>query len=258
MDDSASVKTEAIAGRNSVIEALRSGRPINKIMLSKGELSGSVREITAKAKELGLVVQRVENAKLEQLANGVKHQGVVALVSPVSYAELEDILQKSRMPGENPFLLLLENITDPHNVGAILRTADAAGVHGVLIPKRRSCPLTQAVAKTSAGAVEYVPVARIGNVAETIKRLKKEGFWIFGADAGAGLDNVYCRADFKRPLVIVIGSEGEGLSRLTKENCDFLLSIPMAGKVSSLNASVACSLLLYEVLRKRRADFQDA
>jgi 23S rRNA (guanosine2251-2'-O)-methyltransferase len=245
------VKTEVIAGRNSVIEALKSGRAINKILMSKGETQGSAREIAAKAKELGLVVQRVESAKLEQMSGTTKHQGVIALVSPVAYAEFEDILKKAQTSGETPFLLLLENIADPHNVGAILRTADAAGVHGVLIPKRRSCPLTQTVAKTSAGAVEHVSVARIGNVAAAIKQLKKEGFWIIGSDAAANSRNVYWQADFKRPLVVVIGSEGEGLSRLTKENCDFLVGIPMRGEINSLNASVACSLILYEVLRQR-------
>ncbi|MDR3562998.1 MAG: 23S rRNA (guanosine(2251)-2'-O)-methyltransferase RlmB [Negativicutes bacterium] len=242
---------EIVAGRNSVLEALKSGRPINKILVTKGEHHGSLREIIGQARALGLVVQEVDAAKLDAMTEGVKHQGVVATVAPVAYAEIEDILAKAHSRNEPPFIILLDELEDPHNLGAILRTADASGAHGVLIPKRRSCPLSVTVAKTSAGAVEYVPVARVGNVAQTIAQLKKQGLWVVGADAEG--DKKYYEADLRGPMLLVIGSEGQGLGRLTKEGCDFLVRIPMLGQVSSLNASVACSLLLYEVMRQRES-----
>jgi len=242
---------EFVAGRNSVLEALKGGRPINKILVSKGERHGSLREIVGLARSQGLVVQEVEQVKLDAVADGVKHQGVIAMVAPVAYAEIEDILAVAVSRGEPPFIVLLDELEDPHNLGAILRTADATGVHGVLIPKRRSCPLSATVAKTSAGAVEYVPVARVGNVAQTIERLKKDGLWVVGADAEG--DKKYYDADLRGPILLVIGSEGQGLGRLTKESCDFMVNIPMRGAISSLNASVACSLLLYEVMRQRES-----
>lgn len=238
-----------VAGRNSVMEVLKSGRSVNKILVAKGERHGTVREIIGLARSKGLVIQEVEMNKLDQVAVGVRHQGVVALVPPVAYVELDDILHKAAAQGEVPCLVVLDELEDPHNLGAILRTADAAGVHGVLIPKRRSCPLSGTVAKTSAGAVEYVPVARIGNVVQTLESLKKQGFWIVGADMDGG--KAYYQADLTGPLVVVIGSEGKGLGRLVKEACDFLVCIPMKGRINSLNASVACSLLLYEVLKQR-------
>lgn len=240
---------DCLAGRNSVLEALKSGRPINKILVAKGDRQGSVREIVGLARSLGLVVQETEPARLDQVAGDVRHQGIVAMVAPVAYVELDAILAKARAAGEPPFLVLLDELEDPHNLGAVLRTADAAGVHGVLIPKRRSCPLSSTVAKTSAGAVEYVPVARIGNVAQTIAGLKKEGLWVVGADMAG--TQAYYAADLHGPLLVVVGGEGRGLGRLTKEACDFLVRIPMRGKISSLNASVACSLLLYEAFRQR-------
>lgn len=241
---------EFVAGRNSVLEALKSGRAINKILLAKGERNGTViREIMGLAKSRGFVIQETEAGKLDSIAGGIRHQGVLALVPPVEYAEMEDIFKKAEDLGEVPFLVLLDELEDPHNVGAILRTADAAGVHGVLIPKRRSCPLSGTVAKTSAGAVEYVPVARIGNIGQTIDQLKKQGMWIVGADMDGEAD--YYDADLSGPLVIVVGSEGKGLGRLVKERCDFLVKIPMHGKINSLNASVACSLLLYEAEKQR-------
>lgn len=241
---------EFIAGRNSILEALHSGRSINRIFVAKGDRQGSIIQIAALAKEKGLIVQEVDKAKLDAMSGGVRHQGVVASVAPVEYAELEDILARASEQGEDAFLVLLDELEDPHNVGAILRTADAAGVHGVLMPKRRSCPLSGTVAKTSAGAVEYVPVARIGNVAQTIKQLQKQGFWVVGADMSG--DSDYFAADLSGPIVVVVGSEGQGLGRLVKESCDLLVRIPMSGKISSLNASVACSLMLYEVVRQRR------
>ena len=239
-----------IAGRNSVLEALRSGRSINRLFVAKGERQGSILQILALAKEKGLVVQEIDKAKLDAMTEGIRHQGVAASVAPVAYVEIEDMLAIAIEREEQPFLVLLDELEDPHNVGAILRTADAVGVHGVLLPKRRSCPLSGTVAKTSAGAVEYVPVARIGNVVQTIEQLKKQGFWIVGADVSGEQD--YFDTDLRGPIVVVIGSEGQGLGRLVKESCDLVVRIPMKGKISSLNASVACSLLLYEVLRQRR------
>lgn len=240
---------EFVAGRNSVAEVLKSGRSINKILVAKGERHGAIREIIGQARSQGLVVQEVEPAKLDQITEGVRHQGVVAMVAPVAYAEIEDILGRAQENGEQPFIVLLDELEDPHNVGAILRTSDATGVHGVLLPKRRSSPLTATVAKTSAGAVEYVPVARIGNISQTLKKLKKQGLWVVGADMDGGKN--YYEADLTGPIVVVVGSEGQGMGRLTKEECDFVVRIPMKGKITSLNASVACSLLLYEVLRQR-------
>jgi 23S rRNA (guanosine2251-2'-O)-methyltransferase len=242
---------EFVAGRNSVLEALKGERTINKIFVTKGERTGSLREIVGLAKSRGLVVQEVEQAKLDTITSGMKHQGVVATVSPVAYVEIEDILEKARQLKEPPFIILLDELEDPHNVGAILRTADAAGVHGVLIPKRRGCPLSATVAKTSAGAVEYVAVARVGNIVQTMELLKKAGLWIVGADMEG--EKSYYETDLKGPILVVVGSEGRGLSRLTKEACDFVVRIPMRGRISSLNASVACSLLLYEVMRQRES-----
>lgn len=240
-----------VAGRNSVLEALKGGRAINKLLVARGERHGSLREIVGLARSIGLVVQEVELAKLEGVTGGVKHQGVVAMVAPVAYQEIEDILALAQCRNEPPFIILLDELEDPHNLGAILRTADAVGVHGVLIPKRRACPLSATVARTSAGAVEYVPVARVGNVAQTIERLKKDGLWVVGADMAA--EKNYYSANLRGPMLLVVGGEGKGLSRLTKENCDFLVRIPMQGAISSLNASVACSLLLYEVMRQRES-----
>jgi len=243
------MKDEYLFGRNSVIEALNSGREINKIFIAKGQRQGPLQRLISLARSKGLVVQEVEPAKLNSMAGGQRHQGVVATVAPVTYVEVEDILALARQKSEPPFLVLLDELEDPHNVGAILRTSEAAGVHGVLLPKRRSCPITAAVAKTSAGAVEYVPIARIGNIVQTLNWLKKEGLWVVGADM-EGTQN-YFDADLTGPIVIVVGSEGQGLGRLIKECCDFLVRIPMLGKITSLNASVACSLLLYEVVRQR-------
>ena len=242
---------DVLIGRNTVTEALRAGRGINKILLADGDREGQVSEITALAKERGIILQFVERSKIESIAGGLRHQGVLAYVAPVAYAELEDILAKAEAAGEPPFLLLLDELEDPHNLGALLRTADATGVHGVLIPKRRSVPLTATVAKTSAGAVEYVPVARIGNISQTLKALKEKGFWVAGADMD-GSQNYY-EADLTGPLVLVVGSEGKGMGRLTKEQCDFIVKMPMVGKINSLNASVAGSILMYESMRQRLA-----
>lgn len=240
---------DVLVGRNAVTEALKSGRGINKLWIASGDREGSVAEIAALAKERGIVVQYVERAKIEALAGGHRHQGVLAYVAPVPYAELEDILKVAEAKGEAPFLVLLDELEDPHNLGALLRTADATGVHGILIPKRRSVSLNATVAKTSAGAVEYVPVARIGNIAQTLKKLKEKGFWVAGADMDG--EKAYYEADLTGPLVLVVGSEGKGMSRLTKEACDFIVRMPMVGRINSLNASVAGSILMYESMRQR-------
>lgn len=240
---------DMVAGRNAVMEALKGSRSVNKLMIANGSTEGSIKEIIAVAKEKGVNIQYWERSKLDSIARGIRHQGVLAQVAPVQYAELEDILQVAKDRNEPPFIVLLDELEDPHNLGAILRTADAAGVHGVLIPKHRSCPLSATVAKTSAGAVEHVPVARVGNLVQTIKKLKQEGLWVAAADMD-GKD--YYDTDLTGPLLLIIGSEGQGVGRLVKEQCDFVVRIPMVGKINSLNASVAGSILMYEAMKQRR------
>ena len=240
---------DMVAGRNAVMEALKGSRSVNKLMIANGSTEGSIKEIIAVAKEKGVNIQYWDRIKLDSIARGIRHQGVLAQVAPVQYAELEDILQVAKDRNEPPFIVLLDELEDPHNLGAILRTADAAGVHGVLIPKHRSCPLSATVAKTSAGAVEHVPVARVGNLVQTIKKLKQEGLWVAAADMD-GKD--YYDTDLTGPLLLIIGSEGQGVGRLVKEQCDFVVRIPMVGKINSLNASVAGSILMYEAMKQRR------
>ena len=240
---------DMVAGRNAVMEALKGSRSVNKLMIANGSTEGSIKEIIAVAKEKGVNIQYWDRSKLDSIARGIRHQGVLAQVAPVQYAELEDILQVAKDRNEPPFIVLLDELEDPHNLGAILRTADAAGVHGVLIPKHRSCPLSVTVAKTSAGAVEHVPVARVGNLVQTIKKLKQEGLWVAAADMD-GKD--YYDTDLTGPLLLIIGSEGQGVGRLVKEQCDFVVRIPMVGKINSLNASVAGSILMYEAMKQRR------
>ena len=247
--DVAELPEDMVAGRNAVMEALKGSRSVNKLMIANGSTEGSIKEIIAVAKEKGVNIQYWERSKLDSIARGIRHQGVLAQVAPVEYAELEDILQAAREKNEPPFIVLLDELEDPHNLGAILRTADAAGVHGVLIPKHRSCPLSATVAKTSAGAVEHVPVARVGNLVQTIKKLKNEGLWVAAADMD-GKD--YYETDLTGPLLLIIGSEGQGVGRLVKEQCDFVVRIPMVGKINSLNASVAGSILMYEAMKQRR------
>ncbi len=240
---------EFIIGRNSVAEVIKSGRSINKILVAKGDRQGSLKNIVGQALKAGLLIQEVDHAKLDSIAPGQRHQGIIAYAAPIQFVEVADIIQIAYSKGEPAFLVLLDELEDPHNVGAILRTVDGAGCHGLLLPKRRTAPISATVAKTSSGAVEYVPIAQIGNVSQTIKSLKKQGVWVIGADM-TGEKNYY-EADLTGPIVVVVGNEGQGLSRLTKENCDLLVKIPMKGHMTSLNASVACSLLLYEVLRQR-------
>ncbi len=240
---------DKIIGRNPVLEAIRSGRTVEKILIKKGRYEGSIAPIIKKAKEAKIIIQEVDRAKLDMLAGGGNHQGVIAYVSAYEYSSVNDILSGAKEKGEAPFVIICDRITDPHNLGAIIRTANCVGAHGVIIPKRGSAGLTEAVAKTSAGAVEYTPVAKVTNIANTIDDLKKSGMWIAGADMdGEEMYNI----DLKGSLGLVIGSEGEGISRLVKEKCDFVASIPMNGSIGSLNASVAAGVLMYEALRQRR------
>lgn len=246
----AQLPEDVLVGRNAVTEALKSGRSINRLQIADGDLQGSVREIIGLAKERGVNVEFVDRNKIDKVAVGHRHQGVLAFVAPVEYVELDDIMAAAAEKKHDPFLLLLDELEDPHNLGALLRTADAVGVDGVLIPKHRSCPLSATVAKTSAGAVEYVPVARIGNIVQTLKKLKEQGFWVVGADMDGTVD--YSESNMTGPLVLVVGGEGHGVSRLTKANCDFVVRLPMIGRINSLNASVAGSILMYEAFRQRR------
>lgn len=240
--------SEWIIGKNPVLEALRAERDINKIWIAEGANKGQMQQILKLAKESGVIVQNVPKQKIDQTVSG-NHQGVAASVAAYQYAEIDDLFKAAAAKNEDPFFLLLDEIEDPHNLGSILRTADAAGVHGVIIPKRRAVGLTAAVAKASTGAIEHVPVARVTNLARTMDELKEKGIWIAGTDAKGKQD--FREMDGKLPLAIVIGSEGKGIGRLISEKCDFLVRLPMVGKVTSLNASVAASLLMYEVYRKR-------
>ncbi|MGN0148668.1 MAG: 23S rRNA (guanosine(2251)-2'-O)-methyltransferase RlmB [Clostridia bacterium] len=242
---------DKIIGRNPVLEAIRSGRSIDKILIKKGKYEGSIVPIIKKAKEAKILIQEVDKAKLDTISEGENHQGVIAYVSAYDYVTVKDILLRAEEKGEPPFVIICDKITDPHNLGAILRTANCVGAHGVIIPKRNSVGVNSIVAKTSAGAVEYTPVAKVTNIAGTIEDLKKEGMWIAGADMNG--EEMY-KVDLKGSLGLVIGSEGEGISRLVREKCDFIASIPMNGQINSLNASVAAGVLMYEALRQRRAD----
>jgi 23S rRNA (guanosine2251-2'-O)-methyltransferase len=240
---------EYIGGKHSVLEALKSGRTINKIWIAENAQKHLTQPIVGQAKTNGIVVQFVDKRKLDQMTENMQHQGVVAQVAAYDYVEVDDILARAAAKNEAPFLLLLDEIEDPHNLGSILRTAECTGVHGVVIPKRRSVGLTATVSKTSAGAVEYVPVARVTNLTQTIEDLKKKGVWVAGTDVAAK-QNVY-DTDLKIPIAVVIGNENKGVGRLIKESCDFLVKLPMFGQLNSLNASVAAGVLMYEVVRQR-------
>ena len=240
---------EWVAGRNAVYEALCGSRGVDCVYLQRGARPKGVAKILAACKEKGVPFKEVEREKLDEMAGEVPHQGVAATVAPIAYRSIEEILEIAQSRGEAPFVVLCDGILDPHNLGAIIRTAECAGAHGVIIPKRRSAGLTAIVAKTSAGAVSYIPVARVPNIPALLKDLKKQGVWVFGT-AADGNTTLY-NADRKGPAAIVIGSEGTGMTRLAAENCDFLVSIPMKGKISSLNASAAAAILLYEAVRQR-------
>lgn len=235
-------------GRNSVMEALKGERTIDKILVQKGEKEGSVIKIIGEAKAKSIVVQEVEKSKLDELTGREKHQGVVAYAAAHEYVSVDEILEEAKEKGEQPFVLILDNIQDPHNLGAIIRTAHNAGVHGIIIPKRRAVGLTGTVSKSSAGALEYMKVAKVSNIVQAIKELKEKGLWIACADMDG---KPMFEENLTGPMGIVVGSEGEGVSKLTKENCDYVISVPMYGKVTSLNASVAASLMTYEVVRQR-------
>ncbi|MGI6706085.1 MAG: 23S rRNA (guanosine(2251)-2'-O)-methyltransferase RlmB [Clostridia bacterium] len=237
-----------IEGRNPIREALKADRPLDKILVARGVWDGSVRQIIGIAKERRIVVQEVDRSRLDEISASGNHQGLIAYGAAHEYVDLEDILEGARAKGEDPFLIILDGISDPHNLGSILRTAECCGAHGVVIPKRRAVGLTPTVAKASSGAVEYIPVARVTNIAGALESLKKQGIWIVGADVTGEL---YYRADLTGPLALVIGSEGEGMSRLVREKCDFLVSIPLRGKIESLNASVAAGILMYEITKRR-------
>ena len=241
---------DKIIGRNPVLEAIRSGRSIDKILVKKGKYEGSIVPIIKKAKENGIIIQEADKAKLDAASEGGSHQGVIAYVSAYEYSDVNDILNTARDKGEPPFVIICDKITDPHNLGAIIRTANCVGAHGVIIPKRNSVGLNSTVAKASAGAVEYTRVAKVTNIVSAIEDLQKEGLWITAADMdGEEMYNI----DLKGAVGLVIGSEGEGVSRLVKEKCDFVASIPMTGRINSLNASVAAGVLMYEALRQRIA-----
>ncbi|MGM9923051.1 MAG: 23S rRNA (guanosine(2251)-2'-O)-methyltransferase RlmB [Bacillus sp. (in: firmicutes)] len=239
---------EFIIGRNPVLEALKSERDINKIWIAEGSQNGSMRQVINLAKEKNVLTQIVPKKKIDAMVDGI-HQGVVAAVAAYQYADLDDLFAVAEKRNEAPFFLILDEIEDPHNLGSIMRTADATGAHGIIIPKRRAVGLTATVAKASTGAIEYIPVARVTNLARTIEELQKRGLWIVGTDAKGSQD--YRTLDGKMSIGVIIGSEGKGMSRILREKCDFLVHMPMVGRVTSLNASVAASLLMYEVYRKR-------
>ncbi len=238
-----------IEGRNAVIEALRANVTIDKIFIAKGETDATLGHIASSAREKGIVVVDADRRKLDNMSRTHSHQGVIALAAVRAYVSVDDILEIAHKKGEPPLIVVCDELSDPHNLGAVIRTADAAGVHGVIIPKRRSAGLTAVVAKTSAGAVAHVPVARVPNIPTLLKELKEEGVWVFGT-AAQGTTTLY-QADLKGPAAIVIGSEGDGMGRLVTEQCDFTVSIPMFGAINSLNASAAAAVLLYEAVRQR-------
>ena len=239
-------KENIIVGRNPETEALRSGREIDKLMVSSEE--GSMKKILALAKERRIPVMKVEKSAIDRIAEGKAHQGVAAYVSAYAYAELDDIFRIAEERGEDPFVIILDNLEDPHNLGAIMRTAECAGAHGIIIPKRRACGLTDVVAKASAGAIEYMPCVKVTNIAQAIEELKERGVWVAACDMGG---QEYYKADLKGKLAVVIGSEGSGISRLVKEKCDFVVSMPMVGRITSLNASNAAAVIIYEVRKQR-------
>jgi len=243
------LREDIVEGRNAVIETLKSDRTIEQILVAKGDLSGSINMILALAKEKKTVVKEVDRKKLDQMSLTGSHQGVIAQVTPFKYSEVEDILNYAAERNEKPFLIILDEIEDPHNFGSIVRTADACGVHGIIIPKRRNVGVTPVVFKTSAGACEHMKIAKVTNINVAIDKLKESGIWIYGADMHG---SEYCyNADMRGAIAMVIGSEGRGIAKLTRDKCDVLVKIPMVGKISSLNASVAGGILMYEILRQK-------
>ena len=248
MSEEIKVENLMVEGRNAVIEAFRSGKPVDKLFVLDGCQDGPVRTIIREAKKHDTIINFVTRERLDQISETKKHQGVIAYAAAYEYSEVEDMLELAKKKGEDPFLILLDNIEDPHNLGAIIRTAYLAGAHGVIIPKRRAVGLTATVAKTSAGALNYTPVAKVTNLAKTMEELKEKGLWFVCADMGG--ESMY-RLNLTGPIGMVIGNEGDGVSRLVKEKCDFIASIPMKGDIDSLNASVAAGVLAYEIVRQR-------
>ena len=241
--------SDQIEGRNAVLELLESGKDINKIFVEKGEKHGSINKILAKAKERKVIIVEKDKNQMKEMAQVENYQGVIAIVPPFEYCEIEDILEEAKNRNEEPFILILDGIEDPHNLGAIIRTAETAGVHGIVIPKRRAASVNSTVNKVSAGATEHMKIARVNNITETIKFLKKNDVWICGTDMNT--KQYYYQENYKIPIAIVIGSEGFGISRLVKENCDFMVKIPMKGKITSLNASVSAGIIIYEAVKQR-------
>ncbi len=238
---------DVVAGRNAVLELLKSDKDINKIFIERGEKHGSINEIIAKAKDAKIVLVEVDRSKLDTMAEN--HQGVVAIVPPFNYCEVEDILEEAKNKNEDPFIIILDGIEDPHNLGSIIRTAETAGVHGIIIPKRRNAAVNSTVTKVSAGATTYMKIARVNNLNETIRKLKAEGLWVIGTDGYA--KTLYYNQDLKGPLAVIIGSEGFGMSKLVKDNADILIKIPMKGQITSLNASVSAGIIIYEAVKQR-------
>lgn len=245
------IKNDTIEGRNAVIEALRAGRPIDKIFIAKGDVDKTLGHIASKAREKGIVVVEADRRKLDFMSQTHAHQGVIALAALREYFQMADILALAGERQEPPFVIVCDEISDPHNLGAIIRSAECAGAHGVVIPKRRSAGLTAVVDKASAGAAEHMLIARVANIPGALKELKEQGLWVYGTAADGSSD--LWHTDFTGPMALVIGSEGEGMGRLVKESCDFVVSLPMKGRVSSLNASAAAAITMYEVLRQRSA-----
>ena len=240
---------DKLEGRNSIMEALKANRTINKIFVTKGEREGSIRQIIAIAREKKIVITEVEHNVMESMSSTKSHQGIIAFVAVKEYVEVDDILKIAEEKEQPPFIIILDEIADPHNFGAILRTANAVGAHGVIIPKRRAIGLTSAVSKASAGAIEYVPVARVTNISQTIEYLKKKNVWVVGTDSTG--EKAFYQSDLKGPIALVVGSEGEGIGKLIREKCDIVVNIPMQGEISSLNASVAAAIVMYEILKQR-------
>lgn len=242
--------SDQVEGRNAVIELIQSGRSVNKLLISRGEKHGSIMKIISLAKENNIIIVEKEKKYLNEISQTSNHQGVIAIVPPFEYCEIEDILDYAKSKKEDPFIIILDGIEDTHNLGSIIRTAETAGAHGIIIPKRRAVAVNSTVYKTSAGAVQYMNIARVNNITDSIQKLKNAGLWICGTDMNT--EKVYYNQDFKGPIGIVIGSEGKGIGQKVKNNCDFLVKIPMNGKISSLNASVSAGIVIYEVLKQRR------
>ena len=248
LEQTENTRSDVIVGRNPVMEAVRSGRNIDKLMIAHGAGGGTVTAIIAKCRKKGILVKEVSPQKLDFISGGANHQGIAAIIAAHEYSTVEDILKYAQEKGEAPFIIICDDLEDPHNLGAIIRTAEACSVHGIIIPKRHSVSLNFTVAKAASGALEYMRVARVTNIVPVMDELKEKGLWIYGADMNG---NDWCQEDYSGPVALVIGSEGKGIGRLTREHCDIMISLPMSGKINSLNASVAAGVLMYEVARQR-------